>query len=68
MSVERMAKLMKNSIVICNHNRLTADKASMLLRVGTNLRYLHRTNVDVRKIEVDLNLQMEEVEIMEQDF
>lgn len=68
MSVERVAKPMKNSIVCRDRNRLTADKASMLLRVGKNLRYLHRENVNVRKIDVDFDDQMEEVEIMENSY
>jgi hypothetical protein len=61
MSVERVAKPLKNDIFTTNRNRLGFYKASVLLRVGINLRYCYNSNMKVRSVDENVPSALEEM-------
>jgi len=48
MTVERVAKPLKNSVMTKERSQLGTAKAEMLLRVGLNLRFLHEAKEKIR--------------------
>lgn len=49
-TVERAAKTIKNNVCIPIRNRLRSEKASLIMRVGWNLKLLHAAGVDTRQL------------------
>ena len=49
-TVERVAKTIKNNVCISIRNRLRSNKASLMMRVGWNLRLLKSAGIDTKKI------------------
>ena len=60
MSVERVAKPLKNNIFTVNRNRLGFHKASVLLRVGINLRYCYNANMKIRGVADNTSTALQE--------
>lgn len=61
MSVERVAKPLKNNIFTVNRNRLGFYKASVLLRVGINLRYCYNANMNIRNTVDNTSTALQEM-------
>ena len=54
-TVERVAKFIKNSILTKNRNKTGTVRAEMQLRAGLNLRFLYDAKEHIRKKEASMS-------------